>query len=213
MKIKEILVRKKLFNIYSPKNNNFRFKISFKEIIIMTIILLIILILVFFNTWFYFLKRYFIAPIDSLISQISKHQTFKDSETKILIDSKIKEIKFLEKVFNTKNEELFDSYNKLELSSYTDTLTGIFNRKKFDEYSNLTLNNAKRNNIPFSIVMIDLNKFKPINDTYGHHIGDKILILFSQTIKETIRETDYFFRMGGDEFCLILNNTDMTGKS
>ena len=188
-------------------------KISFKEIIIMTIILLIILILVFFNTWFYFLKRYFIAPIDSLISQISKHQTFKDSETKILIDSKNKEIKFLEKVFNTKNEELFDSYNKLEVSSYTDTLTGIFNRKKFDEYSNLTLNNAKRNNIPFSIVMIDLNKFKPINDTYGHHIGDKILILFSQTIKETIRETDYFFRMGGDEFCLILNNTDMTGAN
>ena len=61
--------------------------------------------------------------------------------------------------------------------------------------------------------MIDLNKFKPINDTYGHHIGDKILILFSQTIKETIRETDYFFRMGGDEFCLILNNTDMTGAN
>ena len=70
-------------------------KISFKEIINMTIILFIIVILVLFNSWFYFLKKYFISPIDSLIHQISKHQTHKDSKTKILIDSKIKEIKFL----------------------------------------------------------------------------------------------------------------------
>lgn len=188
-------------------------KLSFKEILLMTSILFIIVIFVFFNIWVYFLKKYFINPIESLISQISQHQTHKDSKTKIFIDSKIKEVKFLEKVFNLKNEELFKSYNKLKKSNYTDSLTGVFNRKKFDEYSIITINNAKRNDIPFSIIMIDLNKFKPINDTYGHHIGDDILILFSQTIKNTIRETDYFFRLGGDEFCLILNNTDTTGAN
>ncbi len=188
-------------------------KLSFQEIIFMTFILFIIVIFVFFNIWVYFLKKYFINPIQDLISQISIHQTHNDSKTKILIDSKIREIKFLEEVFNLKNEELFKSYNKLKKSNYTDSLTGVFNRKKFDEYSIITINNAKRNDIPFSIIMIDLNKFKPINDTYGHHIGDDILILFSQTIKKTIRETDYFFRLGGDEFCLILNNTDITGAN
>lgn len=188
-------------------------KLSFQEIIFMTFILFIIVIFVFFNIWVYFLKKYFINPIQDFISQISIHQTHNDSKTKILIDSKIREIKFLEEVSNLKNEELFKSYNKLKKSNYTDSLTGVFNRKKFDEYSIITINNAKRNDIPFSLIMIDLNKFKPINDTYGHHIGDDILILFSQTIKKAIRETDYFFRLGGDEFCLILNNTDTTGAN
>ena len=188
-------------------------KLSFKEILLMTFILFVIIILVFFNIWTYFLKKYFINPIESLISQISQHQPHKDSKTQIFIDSKIKEVKFLEKVFNRKNEELFKSYNKLKKSNHTDSLTGVFNRKKFEEYSLITLNNSKRNDVPFSITMIDLNKFKPINDTYGHHIGDNILILFAKIIKKNIRETDYLFRLGGDEFCLILNNTDTLGAN
>ena len=188
-------------------------KLSFNDILLMTFVLFVIIILVFFFIWFYSIKRHFINPIENLISQVSNHKTHKDSKTKIVVSSKIREIKFLEEVFNTKNTELFKSYNELRKSNFTDSLTGIYNRKKFDEYSNLTLNNAKRTNIPFSIVMIDLNKFKPINDTYGHHIGDDVLILFSKTIKKHIRNTDYLFRLGGDEFCLILNNTDSIGAN
>ncbi len=58
-------------------------------------------------------------------------------------------------------------------------------------------------------MVIDLNKFKIINDTYGHAIGDKVLIFFSQLIYKSIRETDYLFRVGGDEFYLLLTNTSM----
>ena len=57
--------------------------------------------------------------------------------------------------------------------------------------------------------MIDLDKFKSINDSYGHNIGDKVLIYFTQLINKSIRETDYLFRMGGDEFYLLLNNTSL----
>jgi diguanylate cyclase (GGDEF)-like protein len=71
----------------------------------------------------------------------------------------------------------------------------------------LILGDSKRYNHTFSLVVIDLNKFKIINDTYGHAMGDKVLIFFSQLIHKLIRETDYLFRMGGDEFYLLLTNT------
>lgn len=182
-------------------------KLSLEDIFMMISILFILIILVFFTTWIYFLKKYFIEPINSLISQISKHKTYKDLKSEIIIDTNIKEIKLLEKAFNTKNKALFSSSNKLELASNKDHLTGIHNRKKFVEYSTLMINDSQRYNHTFSLLLIDLNKFKPINDTYGHNIGDKVLIFFTQIINNSIRETDYLFRIGGDEFYLLLSNT------
>lgn len=182
-------------------------KLSLKEILMMIFILFILVILVFFSTWIYFLRKHIIMPINKLIKQISTHKTYKDLKTPIFIDTKIKEIKLLEKAFNKKNVALYESSSKLEESSNMDILTGIYNRKKFDEYSILILGDSKRYNHTFSLVVIDLNKFKIINDTYGHAMGDKVLIFFSQLIHKSIRETDYLFRMGGDEFYLLLTNT------
>ena len=127
----------------------------------------------------------------------------------ITIDTKIKEIKLLKDAFNLKNKALLNSYQKLEESNFTDSLTGIYNRKKFDEYSTFIFNDAQRYNHTFSIVVIDLNKFKPINDIYGHNIGDKVLVFFAELLTNSIRETDYLFRVGGDEFYLLLNNTNL----
>jgi c-di-GMP phosphodiesterase len=182
-------------------------RISLKEILTMVSILFILIICVFFSMWYHFLRKYFIQPINTLIKQIDNNISHKDLKHKIVIDTNIKEIIHLEKVFNKKNKELLHSYNKLENASNTDSLTGIYNRKKFEEYSSLILNDAKRYKHSFSLVLIDLNKFKPINDTYGHDVGDAVLIFFSRTILENIRETDYLFRIGGDEFILLLNNT------
>jgi len=182
-------------------------KLALKDVLILIFILFILIILVFFTTWIYFIRKYFIKPINDLIDQISKHKTYKDLKNEIIIDTNIKEIKLLEKAFNIKNRALYSSSNKLEKASNKDHLTGIFNRRKFNEYSTLIINDAQRYEHTFSIIVIDLNKFKPINDTYGHTIGDKVLIFFTQTINKSIRETDYLFRMGGDEFYLLLSNT------
>lgn len=182
-------------------------KLALKDVLILIFILFILIILVFFTTWIYFIRKYFIKPINDLIDQISEHKTYKDLKNEIIIDTNIKEIKLLEKAFNIKNRALYRSSNKLEKASNKDHLTGIYNRKKFTEYSTLLINNAQRYEHTFSIIVIDLNKFKPINDTYGHTIGDKVLIFFTQTINKSIRETDYLFRMGGDEFYLLLSNT------
>lgn len=182
-------------------------KLALKDVLILIFILFLLIILVFFTTWIYFIRKYFIKPINDLIDEISKHKTYKDLKNEIIIDTNIKEIKLLEKAFNIKNRALYSSSNKLEKASNKDHLTGIYNRKKFTEYSTLLINNAQRYEHTFSIIVIDLNKFKPINDTYGHTIGDKVLIFFTQTINKSIRETDYLFRMGGDEFYLLLSNT------
>lgn len=141
-------------------------KLSLKDILILIFILFILIILVFFTTWIYFLRKYFIKPINDLINQISKHKTYKDLKNEIIIDTNIKEIKLLEKAFNIKNRALYSSSNKLEKVSNKDYLTGIYNRRKFNEYSTLIINDAQRYEYTFSLILIDLNKFKPVNDTY-----------------------------------------------
>lgn len=188
-------------------------KIPLKEILTMSLILLFIIIVVFFSTLYHLLHKYFVKPILRLSNQIHKSTSHHDLKTKILIDTRIKEIKELEDAFNKQNKELMNSYQKIVDQSNTDSLTQIFNRKKFDEYSTIFLNESKRYNNTFSLVLIDLNKFKPINDTYGHDIGDKVLIFFAKTISRLIRESDFFFRTGGDEFILLLPNTKYKSAS
>ena len=107
---------------------------------------------------------------------------------------------------NTKDEAL----DKLYLSSMSDTLTGVWNRKMFDESISMELLKSKRYNMPLSLVIIDIDHFKTINDEYGHHIGDSVLKECVQLISHRKREYDLLYRWGGDEFVLILPNTSLT---
>ena len=89
-----------------------------------------------------------------------------------------------------------------------DALTGLLNRtygiKRIEEL----FNEYKRNKEPFSIVFIDVDSLKKINDTMGHSYGDLVLQEIASSIKSTIRQTDYAIRWGGDEFLILLRNTD-----
>lgn len=97
---------------------------------------------------------------------------------------------------------------KLEILASQDPLTKILNRKRFYEIAkDLFLENEKNKNT-FSLALIDIDFFKKINDTYGHNIGDKVLIRMTEVIKKNIRETDVFARYGGEEFILFFENTD-----
>ena len=84
-----------------------------------------------------------------------------------------------------------------------DVLTGLPNRALFNDRIKVAIENAKRNNSPLGIAMLDLDHFKYINDSLGHHIGDKLLQVISNRITNTIRPTDTVARMGGDEFAFI----------
>ncbi len=90
-----------------------------------------------------------------------------------------------------------------------DKLTGAYNRNRLFEYINREIEAKKRYSNNFSIIIYDIDKFKNINDTYGHHTGDVILVETTACTKKHIRIGDYLFRIGGDEFLIILPNTTL----
>ncbi len=92
-----------------------------------------------------------------------------------------------------------------------DFLTNAKSRRAFDEDINILLNESKRFHFSFSIIHFDIDNFKNINDTLGHQSGDKVLIDFSSFTMNFIREIDRFYRIGGDEFILLLSHTDKNG--
>jgi diguanylate cyclase (GGDEF)-like protein/PAS domain S-box-containing protein len=90
---------------------------------------------------------------------------------------------------------------------YHDSLTGLYNRKAFFERLKETLALGKRDHNEKNIFYMDLDKFKKVNDDFGHDVGDEILKEVASRLKTTLRETDHICRLGGDEFTMILNNT------
>lgn len=95
--------------------------------------------------------------------------------------------------------------------SITDGLTGVWNRRYFLMQFPQALAAAQRFQRPFSVLMLDLDSFKTINDTYGHQRGDAILVEFSKRVTRVIREVDTFARYGGEEFICLLSETDVHG--
>jgi diguanylate cyclase (GGDEF)-like protein len=87
-----------------------------------------------------------------------------------------------------------------------DGLTSLNNRRSFDEQLKRAMNRANRQHSKVGLIICDLDKFKAINDTYGHVIGDEVLIHFSQALKESVRDSDSIFRFGGDEFSVIVED-------
>lgn len=99
--------------------------------------------------------------------------------------------------------------NKFEKQANTDSLTGICSREKFNELYNAEFNRSLRYFNHLTILFIDIDYFKNINDKYGHDIGDETLKTFTQIISENIRKYDIFARWGGEEFILMLPQTDI----
>jgi len=93
--------------------------------------------------------------------------------------------------------------------AYTDVLTQIDNRARFNIVFNEAMKQSKKDNSPLSIILLDIDNFKDINDVYGHQMGDKILKEFANFILKNIRFKDFFARWGGEEFVLLLSNTPL----
>lgn len=102
----------------------------------------------------------------------------------------------------------YDEFKKLQINAATDALTGLYNRRLFDEYCDKELNRAKRYGQQLAIVILDLHQLKQVNDRHGHLQGDQVLQLAATTLRKTMRASDFAFRIGGDEFALLLPQTD-----
>lgn len=107
--------------------------------------------------------------------------------------------------------DLENSIEKLHRLSMTDALTNTYNRRYFFETSQNLVSTASRGHERVSLLMLDIDHFKKVNDAYGHQAGDYILINLAKEITKNIRENDTFARIGGEEFIILLNNTSLDG--
>jgi len=122
-----------------------------------------------------------------------------DQIPRIFYQEDLDELKSLAEL--VERELMLDSLAKM------DNLTNILNRRGFITIAENSLNLCARHRISVSVVFLDLDKFKQINDNFGHSEGDKVLIKFAEGMKEVFRESDVIARLGGDEFALLLTGT------
>lgn len=105
-------------------------------------------------------------------------------------------------------KKLFELTQKLSVLSSTDTLTGIYNRLQFNKALKEKIAHVSRKNITLALLFMDLDRFKTINDTLGHHIGDLLLKEVARRLQSCLREDDFVARLGGDEFAVILTGIE-----
>ena len=96
-------------------------------------------------------------------------------------------------------------------ASVTDALTGANNREHFDSQLRMELSYARRHNTDLVLVLFDVDHFKRVNDTYGHPVGDEVLVEIARAVRRLVRNEDVFARYGGEEFALILRGIDIAG--
>lgn len=101
----------------------------------------------------------------------------------------------------------------LERESVTDPLTGVFNRRYLDRCLADDVASARRYNLPLSVLMIDIDHFKLVNDTHGHQFGDRVLATIGEIISKALRESDSVARYGGEEFLVIARHTPLEGAT
>lgn len=137
------------------------------------------------------------------ISNKYKNELKKEYEsTDKIVEERTYQIKVAMKELEKVNKNLYDI-------AHTDFLTKTMNRRNFFIHAQNNFAIAQKNNQLLCVVMIDIDNFKKFNDKYGHSIGDKILVLFAQKIKKNISEKTILGRLGGEEFALVISNTNL----
>ncbi len=131
------------------------------------------------------------------------YMTYKANDFGMFIDVVLLSMALADRMKITQEKKLI-----AEKEAKTDILTGLFNRRAYYEISNMEYQRLLRHHRTLSVIMFDVDHFKQVNDTYGHETGDIVLKSVATIVEGVIREYDYAFRMGGDEFLLLLPETN-----
>jgi diguanylate cyclase (GGDEF)-like protein len=102
----------------------------------------------------------------------------------------------------------YEELRKLQFNAASDPLTGLYNRRFFDDFFEKEINRSSRYSHRLALVIFDLHRFKEVNDRFGHPQGDVLLQMAAATLRKSLRTSDYAFRIGGDEFALLLPQSD-----
>ena len=135
------------------------------------------------------LKRALIQEIEQIRETVKEKQSHDNTKLEVLSNQ----------VSNLSME-----LEKVRTESLTDGLTGIYNRKAFDNRISSLVETKAVSKAPFSLLMLDIDDFKKVNDVHGHHTGDRVILAIIKKCRQSIRGEDFFARYGGDEFAIIL---------
>jgi diguanylate cyclase (GGDEF)-like protein len=158
----------------------------------------------------YFLMRYLVAlPIANLAKVMRSVTQDMNFSHRVSGSTWSLELKQLSDYFNHLLSTIQDYSARLEELSIRDPLTGLYNRRKFHEFMHNEIIRASRHERGFSVIMVDLDDFKYINDTFGHPTGDMVLKEIAMLLDAELRSVDVLARLGGDEFAIILPETEV----
>ncbi|MDB2562260.1 diguanylate cyclase [Sulfurimonas sp.] len=173
------------------------------------IYMLMLIALISFIFTYRQVRKKILEPIFKVNEIILAYQNGDESVKEF--ESNDDEVGLMIQEFFIMKKKLDEDYAKLEKLALTDPLTEILNRRAFFEVSEQILKISLRNKKSFSILLVDIDFFKKVNDVYGHLVGDDILKYLVSMVTHEIRESDVFARYGGEEFIVMLPDTDEAG--
>lgn len=198
------LIDDKVNQIYQETLNQQTSASSTQSGILSGIILLFLVYIIFSIK---LLQRFIIKPI-STIARALKDEAYQHGGFHTLQLTRTQETQDLIDAFTEMSQQVHKRQNELEHQAMHDSLTGLPNRLMLQQRLDYHLLIAAREKQKLIFMMLDLNRFKEINDTLGHHIGDSLLVLVGERISSRLRSVDTIARLGGDEFAILLPNTN-----
>lgn len=163
-----------------------------------SVIDIVIILFVIYVCYSYFVLGIFSVGYGIVLVLITIRQAFKNLKTKNSI-----------KHLQLENSELQEVNRRLDKDSKIDYLTGLYNRRYILELYNNIVKTSCFNDFDISVIMLDIDHFKLVNDQYGHISGDQVLKKISEVIKLSVRDSDYVGRFGGEEFIVLLPDADI----
>ena len=156
---------------------------------VLTVVLLAVVLLIAF-----FISAWIRKPLTGMVEQMKSRET--------VTPAGAEELRFVSETYNAIFEENRRTHERLTYGNMHDALTGLYNRSAYD-FMRHDLDMSRN-----ALLLVDLDKFKSVNDTYGHDVGDLVLKRVAEVLRYSFRSTDLVFRLGGDEFVVIMSNVD-----
>ena len=186
-------------NVWSSQNTKYVYEVGQKiniELWVFTVIAVLFVIYIYIK-----FNKSLLIPLEKITESIAIHSG--DSGNMVIPEKGSKEIDILVSAFNNMRKQIHHRQMVLEFQAMHDSLTGLPNRALLQDRLEQAINQADRNDSGMSLLLLDLDRFKDINDTLGHPAGDIVLRKISRRLEDCLRATDTVARLGGDEFAIL----------